>query len=324
MSSVKTVTLCSTLFLLALVGVLGTSRQGSLPVQAAGTTPMTTSQEPTDRPAERYQGSFFDGTSGAQLARLSVATFPEDKVFVFPDPALGLGSEIRVYRAQPVLVKDGKHSKLYRSWATTVDGLLTEQGIELGEKDVIVPARDVAVPIQDAPVAITITRVAESELVTNTPIAYTTKYIDDEMIEKGIVTTEQKGAAGNLKKTFLVRREDGDEVWRKETKHEVTKDPVTEIIRRGTKILMLDEGKATFYSLGGRQCGAGRFSAAHKTLPKGTRVRVINIANGKSVVVTIDDRGPYGPGRVIDLSCDAFSTIASTGAGIVDVKVEKE
>lgn len=319
----RSVAVCSTLLVLALLVALTTSRQGSLPVEAA-LSQIITSQEPTDRPAERYQGSFFDVTQAAQLARLNVRVFPEDKVYAFPDPALGLGSEIRVYRAQPVLVKDGKKEKLFRTWATTVEGLAVEQGLDLGEKDVVSPARDVAIPLQEGAFAMTVTRVAESELTTTTSIDFKTQYIDDETIEKGISTTEQRGEKGVLKKMFLVRREDGVEVSRKEIKRETTKDPIAEVIRRGTKIVHLDAGKATFYSIAGRQCGNNRFTAAHKTLPKGTRVRVINEANGKSVVVTIDDRGPYGPGRVIDLSCDAFTAIASLSTGIISVKVDKE
>ena len=63
-------------------------------------------------------------------------------------------------------------------------------------------------------------------------------------------------------------------------------------------------------------------TAAHKTLPFGTRVKVTNLDNGKSVVVRINNRGPYSKGRVIDLSKAAFSKIASTSKGVTRVKLE--
>ncbi|MDA1060684.1 MAG: septal ring lytic transglycosylase RlpA family protein [bacterium] len=87
-------------------------------------------------------------------------------------------------------------------------------------------------------------------------------------------------------------------------------------------------GKSTWYgaAVQGNNTASGetfdlnKLTAAHKYLPFGTMVEVTNLANGKSVVVTITDRGPYGPGRVIDLTSSAFSEIAWTGTGIIDVQ----
>lgn len=64
------------------------------------------------------------------------------------------------------------------------------------------------------------------------------------------------------------------------------------------------------------------FTAAHKTLPFGTVVRVTNTANNKSVDVKINDRGPYVSGRVIDLSYKSFAQIGNTTKGTVPVKIE--
>ena len=74
-------------------------------------------------------------------------------------------------------------------------------------------------------------------------------------------------------------------------------------------------------------CGKGRFNpnamtAAHKTLPCGTRVKVTNKRNGKSVIVKINDRGPYIKGRIIDLSRAAAQKINMTKAGVVPVIVQ--
>ena len=63
-------------------------------------------------------------------------------------------------------------------------------------------------------------------------------------------------------------------------------------------------------------------TAAHMTLPFGAMVRVTNLANGKSVVVRVNDRGNFPRGRIIDLSRAAFSSIGNTRPGLLKVKVE--
>ena len=62
-------------------------------------------------------------------------------------------------------------------------------------------------------------------------------------------------------------------------------------------------------------------SAAHKTLPLGTVVEVMNIKNGKRLIVRINDRGPYIDGRIIDLSLGAAKEIDMVEAGVVPVRV---
>ncbi|SBT19185.1 RlpA-like protein precursor [Marinomonas gallaica] len=90
------------------------------------------------------------------------------------------------------------------------------------------------------------------------------------------------------------------------------------------------QGEASFYAdkFQGRLTANGeRFNqraqtAAHKRLPFGAKVRVTNIANNKSTVVRINDRGPFVSGRVIDLSKSAFRHIGNTRQGVIDVKIE--
>lgn len=63
-------------------------------------------------------------------------------------------------------------------------------------------------------------------------------------------------------------------------------------------------------------------TAAHKTLPLGTYVKVTNLENGKAAVLRINDRGPFVSGRIIDLSCRAAQELGSYGKGLAKVKVE--
>jgi rare lipoprotein A len=62
--------------------------------------------------------------------------------------------------------------------------------------------------------------------------------------------------------------------------------------------------------------------AAHKKLPLGTRVRVTNLSNRKSVVVTIRDRGPYVAGRIIDMSSRAAKLLGMRAKGVTKVRIE--
>ena len=84
---------------------------------------------------------------------------------------------------------------------------------------------------------------------------------------------------------------------------------------------------ASYYTGGGHTANGEvfntyAFTAASKTLAFNTRVRVTNVANGKSTVVRINDRGPYVGGRCLDLTQAAFGAIASLGAGVITVKYQ--
>lgn len=65
-----------------------------------------------------------------------------------------------------------------------------------------------------------------------------------------------------------------------------------------------------------------KFTAAHRTFPWGSRVKVTNLANGKSVEVRINDRGPFGQGRIIDVSRAAAGVLGMVGSGITTVRIE--
>jgi rare lipoprotein A len=86
-------------------------------------------------------------------------------------------------------------------------------------------------------------------------------------------------------------------------------------------------GVASYYWQPQALASGGRFNpnamtAAHKTLPFGTRVRVKHLSSGRSVDVVINDRGPYVAGRIIDLSKAAAGQIGMTGQGVARVSME--
>ena|SRR6185436_10661891 len=100
---------------------------------------------------------------------------------------------------------------------------------------------------------------------------------------------------------------------------------ITEAPRRGGF-----EGKASWYgkeqhhgpTASGERFDMYALTAAHRTLPMNSRVRCTNLRNGKSVAVRINDRGPYGRGRVIDLSFAAAKALDMLDAGVVPVRCE--
>lgn len=98
----------------------------------------------------------------------------------------------------------------------------------------------------------------------------------------------------------------------------------------GTPAVHTETGKASFYAdrfqnrktASGERYQASENTAAHRTLPFGSQVRVTNVRNGKSVVVRINDRGPHVRGRIIDLSRSAFAQIGDPAAGLLNVRIE--
>ena len=89
-----------------------------------------------------------------------------------------------------------------------------------------------------------------------------------------------------------------------------------------------ETGRAAYYRGGrtasGEVSGPNGHTAAHRTLPFGTKVLVTNMSNGRSVTVRINDRGPYGRGRIIDVSTAAARELGMIGRGTARVRVDRQ
>ena len=84
-------------------------------------------------------------------------------------------------------------------------------------------------------------------------------------------------------------------------------------------------GGASFYSGGGRTAGGGRVgvaTCAHRSLPFGTRVLVTNLANARQEVLTVNDRGPFARGRILDVSKTAAGVLGMLHSGVALVRME--
>ena len=90
---------------------------------------------------------------------------------------------------------------------------------------------------------------------------------------------------------------------------------------------MASQGIASFYTedqetASGEKFDTNDLTAAHPTLPFGTRLRVTNVETGRSVTVRVNDRGPYVAGRVVDVSHSAADALGMVGSGIAKVKLD--
>lgn len=96
------------------------------------------------------------------------------------------------------------------------------------------------------------------------------------------------------------------------------------------KAKLIGTGEASFYGPGfagrptanGERFNPAEMTAAHRTLPFGSKLRVTNTRNGKTVVVRVNDRGPYAHNRVLDLSQGAAERIGMISSGTANVKIE--
>jgi peptidoglycan lytic transglycosylase len=107
-----------------------------------------------------------------------------------------------------------------------------------------------------------------------------------------------------------------------------TLDPKLAIVQQAFETV--GEGNASYYGneLRGNRTSSGErfdpaaFTCAHRSLPLGTKLRVTNLTNGRSVIVRVNDRGPFTRGRILDMSLAAAREIAMVGPGHARVRLE--
>lgn len=264
-----------------------------------------------------YQISFSNTPAvGELLASFGVPAGEHDEVFPARDARALPGMAVSVKRAKPLSASVDGGTREWETLFGTVEEALADAGITLDEDDIVKPGRTEAVHVG---MKVSIVRVEIREESTEKAVAFDKKANEDDDLSwrKTIVT--QKGEKGIDRLTYRVSSHDGKEVARKLIKTERIKEPVTEITTQGTyvKTGKSHTGAASWYAW------TGTMAAANPWLPMGSYVRVTNVDNGKSVIVKINDRGPFVPGRIIDLDKVAFQKIASVGAGVINVKMEE-
>ena len=151
------------------------------------------------------------------------------------------------------------------------------------------------------------------------------------LVFSGIVSSEDKDTKEARSIADKVKRK-AERSEKAEGRQDLVKDKVTVQQDDKGKPIIEQIGEASFYGSGfhGKKTATGeKFNqndktAAHPTLPLGTKATVTNLDNGNSVDVKINDRGPYVKGRDIDLSKGAAKELGMTKDGIAPVKIEAE
>lgn len=226
------------------------------------------------------------------------------------------GMTIVYRRAVGVTVSyDGKRVRVVTN-ARTVRKVLRELGVRLGRRDKILPSAD-AQP-RDA-MTIRVLRVGFVREIVEQRLLFHSVSRPDPHLEYGLRRTTP-GRAGLRRLVYRSKYVDGRRVSRRLLKVVTVRPVVNKTLWRGAWFPHCDcddgtdAGDATWYRVRG-------LSAAHRTLPIGTVVRVTNLDNGKSVNVIVRDRGPYADGRIIDLSHHAFRLLAPLDKGVLNVRI---
>lgn len=241
-----------------------------------------------------------------------------EKDLIFPDKSKILypGNIIIIQRAKKLIISVDKEQKEIYGFKNTVGEIIIENSLDIKEEDIVKPERNTfAYNNED----IKITRVEIKEEIIKKDIDFKTIEKEDDKLSWRTKKTEVAGEKGIKEIKYEVAYHDGKEVSRKIKDTVVTKEPVDKVIVQGTyvKFGKSHTGLASWYA------HTGTMAAANPWLPMGSYVKVTNKDNGKSVIVKINDRGPFGPNRIIDLDKVAFEKIASLGQGIANVKMEE-
>lgn len=250
------------------------------------------------------------------LAQQNISLDEHDQIIPEKGTPLLPGDNIKIKRAMKIkIVTDGKNIENY-TLSDNISNVLAENKIILGHLDKISPDKNGLV---ENNLTITVTRINIEEKVIPEDIDFATITKTDNELGWRDKKTEIVGQKGIIEVKYKITYKNNKEVSRIVIEKNIIKEPIAEIIRQGTHIETgnAKKGQGTWYAFKG-----GLF-AASTTIAQGKYARVINTANGKSVIVQINDYGPQGKGRIIDLDKIAFQKIASLGAGVIGVKVEE-
>jgi uncharacterized protein YabE (DUF348 family) len=266
-------------------------------------------------------GNYFATSASAAtvselLAEKNIPLGEKDYVFPTPDAKIFPGGRVIIRRAVPVSIEVDGGKKNLDTLGTTVRDAVNEAGITLSHADKIAPALD---SLLKSGIDIKITRIDFEEIAVEEDIAFQTVEKEDNTVLWRKKETKQKGEKGVREKTYKITYTNGKETNRQLLGSKITKAPVSQIEVVGTKIIVgkTQTGAATWYENG------DEMTAASLDFAYGKYLRVTNRASGRSVIVQVNDSGPYGKGRVIDLNKKAFQKIADLGTGVVNVKVEE-
>ncbi|MEA3273126.1 MAG: G5 domain-containing protein [Patescibacteria group bacterium] len=237
---------------------------------------------------------------------------------VFPNVKNQLvpGTLITIRRQIPMTIKVDDREIAIRTFAETINEVLVEADVTLNHLDKIKPGKLTRTTRNSE---IVITRINEEEITEEERIDFKVIEKDDSKLKWRRTKIGQVGEAGVRENTYLITYANGKQVSKVKLSSEIIKKPVTKIILHGTKIEIGEsyKGRASWYS------HTGTMACASLKHPFGTWLRVTNMANGKNVIVQVNDRGPFSEDKIIDLDKTAFAKIGNLAQGVMRVKVEE-
>ena len=266
-----------------------------------------------------------------------------DKFYPGMNTELTAGMEIRIERTVPILLIQPGAAVTYYTTASTVQGALLDMDVPLDGSYFVDPQPEE--PISPAMEITLVPRHVVTEFAEE-KIPFETEGREDPELFVGRRLIVREGKTGLKQYEYRVVYADDTEFSRELIRESVVKEPVNAIVTIGTKeftpppVLLASRGERVYeYSsegiascygskFHGRRTSSGEvynqhdFTAAHRYLPFGTVVKVTSLDTGKSVGVTINDRGPLKPERIIDLSIAAAEAIGMNPAGIGRVRIE--
>lgn len=251
----------------------------------------------------------------------------------------GLDFDVKTAKDVTVTAK-GKQHKV--KLVGTVGDALKKAGVQYDSDDEV--NHGLNAPLTKG-MAITWAQIDKKQTTKKVSVGFDKKSVKDPSMTKGDTEITTKGVNGQNVETWVMTYKDGKLVSQKKTATKQTKAPVTQVTKVGTKAPKTSSSsgggspltsgsscQASTYGEGDGTAGGptasgetfnpSAMTAAHKTLPLGSIVKVTNQSNGKTVTVRINDRGPYIAGRCLDLSTAAMNAIGGDGVASVYYAVQ--
>jgi len=206
--------------------------------------------------------------------------------------------------------------------ARTTGELLSAMGITPGVHDRVQPSSSTPLHVGST---VVVDRVQVLTRDLRRAIPYVTRTLWTSTLPIGRVDVVSSGMAGLAFVTERVVVVNGQVESTSVTGERVVRPPVDQVRLSGPASPTLPLGVPGGHEAGGQATWYdppwSGLTAASPWIPFGTRVTVTDLASGRTVIVTIDDRGPFSPGRIIDLSPEAFSVLSPLGRGVLNVRL---
>lgn len=277
----------------------------------------------------------FDGTTRrVQTTRKSAEALSRElalgaAVVTSAPKRLSAGAAVTLRTPRSITVLADGSSRTLTTTNLTVGEALFASGVAIGANDEVTPPVGSAVA---KGLTIRVTRLSQGERAVLVAVPAGEERKNDASLDVGAKRVIRPGTNGQNRVVYRVALRDGVETSRQAIRTEVVVAPVARIVGVGTRSVRRsaasgagapavqgtsrsESGRGTHYAFTSSSC-------AHKTLPFGTVVRIINLNSGASTTCTIRDRGPFATGRIIDMSLDTFARIAPLSQGVIPVRIE--